>query len=177
MASGTPLTDEDRFPWLERVRAAIDETLENITAPTCIAACSALRKIYRDVIRHARARVCFIYLRANPEYLGVRISERDGHFMPRQLLDSQLNTLEQPGKTEHDVITVDSGKSTDIELIARLVMSVYNEEHDKSFATYVPGCTAPYGMAGVNECFGSPLCGPVFTPARDIVCMYACCAA
>lgn len=126
MASGFPLTDEDRFPWLERVRTAIDETLESTPAPICIAACSALRKLYRDVIRHVRARVCFIYLRADPAYLGDRISKRDGHFVPRQLLDSQLNTLEQPGETEHDVITVDSGKS-EIEPIARLVMSVYNE--------------------------------------------------
>lgn len=47
--------------------------------------------------------------------------------MPRQLLDSQLDTLEQPDETEHDVITVDSGKSAEIEPIARLVMSVYNE--------------------------------------------------
>ena len=89
MAAGTPLTDEDRKPWLESIRDWIDQTPQN-----AVVTCSALRRSYRDILRSARGRVRFLHLHGSPAVLGSRISGRTGHFMPPALLISQLETLE-----------------------------------------------------------------------------------
>ena len=94
MASGTPLTDEERFPWLDRVgrRLAAGEH----EGRSVIIACSALRRIYRDRLRRAAGSpVLFVHLAGDQELLAARLRERPGHFMPSSLLDSQLNTLEE----------------------------------------------------------------------------------
>ncbi len=96
MASGEPLTDEDRAPWLRKVGAA----LSDITQPTMIG-CSALRRAYRDIIRDTAGNpVRFLLLDGSREVLMQRMSTRPGHFMPTTLLDSQLATLEHPGADE-----------------------------------------------------------------------------
>ncbi|PWJ54428.1 gluconate kinase, SKI family [Quadrisphaera granulorum] len=89
MASGTPLTDDDRWPWLDDVRAWIDAQPSD-----CVLTCSALKRDYRDVLRKAEAQVLFAHLDGTVEQLRARISGRVGHFMPPALLDSQLATLE-----------------------------------------------------------------------------------
>ncbi|WP_420861592.1 gluconokinase [Algirhabdus cladophorae] len=91
MSEGTPLTDEDRAPWL----AAVGDTLGRETPPTIIA-CSALKRDYRDIIRdHAKADVTFLHLTGARAVIEARMSAREGHFMPVSLLDSQFATLEQ----------------------------------------------------------------------------------
>jgi gluconokinase len=94
MASGTPLTDEDRAPWLERLRALIQAALE--TGAPLVLACSALRQAYRERLVVDPARVKLVYLRGSPELIARRLAERRGHFMPPDLLASQYLTLEVP---------------------------------------------------------------------------------
>jgi gluconokinase len=95
MAAGTPLTDEDRWPWL----AEVGRTLRGET--TIIASCSALKRAYRDLIRREAGRpVTFLHLHGDTALLAERMAARQGHFMPPALLDSQLATLEMPGADE-----------------------------------------------------------------------------
>jgi gluconokinase len=92
MASGIPLTDEDRWPWLDKIGAELAKAEQGI-----VASCSALKKIYRDRLRDtAGGPLAFIFLDASPEVLRYHMSKRTGHFMPVSMLDSQLATLESP---------------------------------------------------------------------------------
>lgn len=104
MSAGTPLTDQDRWPWLDRIRVWIDQqTAED--APG-IVTCSALKRSYRDRLRAPN--VTFVHLAGSREVIASRLAARLDHFMPTSLLDSQLNILELPEADEH-VITVDLG--------------------------------------------------------------------
>ena len=102
MASGVPLTDEDRWPWL---RALAAWTAEHAAAGrSTIISCSALRRAYRDVLREGGAGSIIVDLNGTKELLLQRMSGRIRHFMPVELLDSQLETLEplqpdEPGAT------------------------------------------------------------------------------
>lgn len=98
MAGGTPLTDGDRWPWLELVGAAIGA--ERL-AGGVVVACSALRRRYRDALgRSAGGPVWFAHLRGDAALLGERLADRADHFMPVALLGSQLQTLEELGADE-----------------------------------------------------------------------------
>jgi gluconokinase len=99
MSAGTPLTDEDRMPWLGTIRDAIDRTPTHL-----IVTCSALRRAYRDVLRSARGRVRFLHLTGSRDVLGSRIGARTGHFMPPAMLLSQLETLEALQPDEDGVV-------------------------------------------------------------------------
>ncbi|MDE2446738.1 MAG: gluconokinase [Alphaproteobacteria bacterium] len=95
MSSGTPLNDDDRWPWLAEIGKALGGSDGQI------ASCSALKKIYRQRIIEAAGRpVAFIFLDGSRALLEQRIADRKGHFMPPALLDSQLKTLEPPGPDE-----------------------------------------------------------------------------
>jgi gluconokinase len=104
MHAGVPLTDEDRWPWLDRVGGVLAAGLDAHRAT--IVACSALRRAYRDRLRHAAGPALrFIYLAATPEAMRRRVGGRTGHYMPASLVDSQFGTLEEP-TAESDVIEV-----------------------------------------------------------------------
>lgn len=104
MAAGTPLTDEDRWPWLTVIGERIADALAR--GEGIIVSCSALKKIYREHLRAATGdRLSFVYLHGSRELLGRRMGARTGHFMPLGLLDSQLATLEVP-TGEPRVVTV-----------------------------------------------------------------------
>ena len=105
MASGTPLTDDDRKPWLEAIRDWLDRTPGN-----AVVTCSALRRSYRDILRTARGRVRFLHLHGTPSVLASLIGGRTGHFMPPGLLVSQLETLE-PLQPDEDGTVVDVSAS------------------------------------------------------------------
>jgi gluconokinase len=92
MLSGRPLTDDDRWPWLEQIAAWIDA--REAERASSIVTCSALRRAYRDVLREGHPSVWFVHLVAPHRVLATRMERRDGHFMPRALLQSQLETLE-----------------------------------------------------------------------------------
>jgi len=106
MASGQPLTDADRWPWLARVGEWISQHTE---ASQCgLITCSALKRIYRDLLRDER--VVFVHLAASRELIANRLAVRQGHFMPAVLLDSQFATLEPPGPDEL-AVTIDVSRS------------------------------------------------------------------
>jgi carbohydrate kinase (thermoresistant glucokinase family) len=95
MSAGIALTDDDRWPWLACVGAAL-------RGPgAVVGSCSALKRKYRDAIAAAAERpVCFVHLHGSRALLEERIRARKGHFMPPALLDSQLATLEMPSAGE-----------------------------------------------------------------------------
>ncbi|QSN60823.1 MULTISPECIES: gluconokinase [unclassified Caballeronia] len=98
MHHGIPLTDEDRWPWLKTIRAAIEE--KQRAGETAVFTCSSLKRSYRDILRDGDKDVCFVYLHGTFETLQERLQTRTGHFFDPSLLTSQLNTLEEPGEDE-----------------------------------------------------------------------------
>ncbi|MGF7191152.1 gluconokinase [Robbsia andropogonis] len=103
MAAGTPLTDDDRWPWLDAMRAAIAENIAN--GETHVYACSALKQIYRDRLRNGDKDVYFVYLSGSFALLEQRLAKRANHFFDPALLKSQVDTLEVPDGAE--AITID----------------------------------------------------------------------
>ncbi|MET1051397.1 MAG: gluconokinase [Mycetocola sp.] len=102
MAGGTPLTDEDRWPWLAKVGSTLAEAGRNGTG--IVIACSALRRSYRDTILTNAPSARFVYLSGSREVLESRLEGRKGHFMPATLLDSQFATLEPLAADEPGVV-------------------------------------------------------------------------
>ena len=96
MSAGIPLTDADRYPWLKTVGS----TLAQADKRGCVIACSALRRSYRDLIRSEARETVFVELDGTKELLAARM-DRPGHFMPRSLLESQLDALEP---LQHDEV-------------------------------------------------------------------------
>lgn len=126
MRGGTPLTDEDRWPWLAAVAGAMEERL--VAGHGIVVACSALRRIYRDRLRSAGPNVRFVHLQGSAELIGARLARRGGHFFDPSLLASQFATLEVPDPaTEKDVLAVDAAAG---------------------FTTVVEGVMAALGLAG-----------------------------
>lgn len=106
MRSGEPLDDDDRWPWLDALGAAAGKAAA--TRGRVIVACSALKHSYRDRLAAAiGAPTLFVLLEASPAELERRMGDRPGHYMPRCLLDSQLQTLERPGSDER-ALTLDA---------------------------------------------------------------------
>lgn len=100
MAAGIPLTDEDRWPWLDDVAAWL------AAHPDGVCACSALRRAHRDRLRAGAPDVRFLMLTAPSDILSDRLQHRRGHYMPSSLLDSQLATYE-PIQSDESADTVD----------------------------------------------------------------------
>ena len=107
MASGTPLTDEDRWPWLDRIGAALVDLADHPSG--LIVACSALRRAYRDRLRApAGEALRFVFLKGDEALMLRRVGGRKGHYMPASLVHSQFETLEDPSG-EIDVVTLAAG--------------------------------------------------------------------
>jgi gluconokinase len=107
MRSGRPLTDEDRWPWLERLR---EQITRSITAnENAVLACSALKRAYRDRLRVSDD-VKFVFLRGSYALIAEQLRQRRGHFMNPGLLRSQFADLEDP-KPDEDVLTVELGRT------------------------------------------------------------------
>ena len=97
MSAGIPLTDEDRWPWLDRVT----DRVRALSEIGCVISCSALKRSYRDYIRgHAAMPVTFVHPEVDLQILGFRMRDRPGHYMPPSLLNSQWATLERPDPEE-----------------------------------------------------------------------------
>jgi carbohydrate kinase (thermoresistant glucokinase family) len=94
MRAGTPLTDEDRWPWLEAIGDWIDE--REAAGASGVVTCSALRRAYREKLLEGRPDVLMVFLNATREELHDRLASRPGHFFPEKLLESQLSALELP---------------------------------------------------------------------------------
>ncbi|MEG8040841.1 gluconokinase [Sphingomonas sp. LR60] len=107
MEAGAPLTDEDRWPWLDRLGAALGEAARRDGA--AVAACSALRHAYRARLAAAAGLpLRFAFLDTGRAEIARRMGARTGHYMPPSLLDSQLATLEPPGTNER-ALRLDAG--------------------------------------------------------------------
>lgn len=104
MRAGTPLTDEDRWPWLRAIAARIASARGQ--GKGVVIACSALKRAYRDVLRDGQADIRFVHLTGEPALIMARQAARQGHYMPASLVASQFATLEPPD-TEADVIDLE----------------------------------------------------------------------
>jgi len=101
MRNGIPLTDADREPWLKALRELIAVWID--AGRNAVLACSALKRVYRDRLRIS-PEVRLVYLRGTAELLRQRLHARHGHFMTERMLDSQLETLEEPEESEGAVV-------------------------------------------------------------------------
>ncbi|AXE99554.1 MULTISPECIES: gluconokinase [Paraburkholderia] len=105
MHNGIPLTDDDRWPWLRTIRAAIEE--KQAANEDAVFTCSSLKRSYRDILRAGDKDVCFVYLKGSQEVLQERLQTRTGHFFDPSLLQSQLDTLEEPGDDEAITVSIE----------------------------------------------------------------------
>jgi|AP95_1055475.scaffolds.fasta_scaffold04421_4 gluconokinase len=93
MAEGLPLTDDDRYPWLERLATVMGDRIDAGTG--CILACSALKESYRKILAGGREEIRFAHLKGTQELIGRRLSGRKHRYMPASLLRSQFEALEE----------------------------------------------------------------------------------
>ena len=114
MASGIPLDDADRLPWLRSLHALIAASLEE-NRPAVLA-CSALKESYRQTLLEGNEKVLVVYLKGSYDLIWSRISARQDHYMKPQMLRSQFETLEEP----EDVLTVDISMSVE-EIVQEIV--------------------------------------------------------
>lgn len=105
MRAGTPLTDDDRWPWLRKIGEWIDE--HGAQGKSAVITCSALKRSYRDLLREGRPGVQFCHVDVSREQLETRLEQRQGHYMPASLLQSQLDTL-QPLQDDEPGVVVES---------------------------------------------------------------------
>jgi gluconokinase len=118
MRAGHPLTDEDRWPWLQAIADEIDRVCK--AGERAVIACSALKHAYRDILVHGRRDVRIVFLRGTQALIADRLARRKGHFMPAGLLDSQFKTLEPPEASERPVtVSIDASVETIVEDIMR----------------------------------------------------------
>src|SRR6516164_1972331 len=102
MHRGIALTDDDRRTWLENLHDVLRQELESGTS--CVLACSALKRIYRERLRDGLEGVRFFYLKIDYEVVARRLALRTDHFFDKRLLDSQFAILEEPQPDEAFVI-------------------------------------------------------------------------
>ena len=103
MSAGTPLNDDDRWPWLDSIGQRAEHELQN--EQSIVIACSALKRVYRQRLCTEKAKAIFVYLDGSVELITRRQSARANHFMPSSLIESQFAALETP-HAESNVISV-----------------------------------------------------------------------
>lgn len=111
MASGTPLNDDDRMPWLKALNDAAYAMQR--TNDVSIIVCSSLKKIYRDCLREGNDNLSFIYLKGDFDVIEQRLIARKGHFQKPKMLESQFAALEEPGTDEQDVVAINIDQPLD----------------------------------------------------------------
>lgn len=114
MTAGTPLTDQDREPWLASIGGVMRACHD--AGDSAVVACSALRAAYRDTLRRYSAATEFVFLRGERAVLLERLRTRKDHFMPGDLLDSQLAALEAPRRA----VVVDVNRPPD-EIVTEII--------------------------------------------------------
>jgi gluconokinase len=124
MRGGTPLTDADRLPWLNKIAEEIDGW--RAQGESGVLTCSALKRSYRDIIVGGRADVTLVFLKGSHDLIYRRMAARHEHYMPLALLDSQFATLQEPTPDEHP-LTVDVG-GRPAEIVAEIVHQLERRE-------------------------------------------------
>jgi gluconokinase len=118
MSAGHPLTDEDRWPWLNAIADEIERVCK--ARGHVVVACSALKRTYRDVLLRGRDDVRIVFLNGTQKLIAGRLALRKDHFMPPGLLDSQFKTLETPGPDENAIdVSIDASVDTIVDNIIR----------------------------------------------------------
>jgi gluconokinase len=111
MSAGHPLTDEDRWPWLQAIADEIDRSC--VIGERVVIACSALKRAYRNILVHGRNDVRIVFLDGTEALIAGRLAARKGHFMPPGLLTSQFKTLEPPAADERPLtVSIDATVGT-----------------------------------------------------------------
>jgi gluconokinase len=119
MASGLPLDDADRAPWLAAIGVFIDEA--TALERSAVVTCSALKRGYRDELRSGRPNVRFVFLDVPYDVVSERLAKRAGHFFPPELLASQYRDLEAPGPDENVLDVPISADEAPDEVVTRIL--------------------------------------------------------
>jgi gluconokinase len=119
MASGTPLDDTDRTPWLARLNALLHEHLER--GEGAVLACSALKRHYREQLRAGNEGVLFVYLQGDFALIWERMQARPHHYMKAAMLQSQFDALEPPSPDEAITIPVTEDVTSILDHIAQAI--------------------------------------------------------
>lgn len=125
MASGIPLTDEDRYPWLARLHDLIADHLAR--GETAVIACSALKKKYRDQLRAGNEGLSIIYLQGSLNLIWERMEARQAHYMKSNMLQSQFAALEPPSPHNTLIISVEHSVETIVNYIIEHIGQEKNE--------------------------------------------------
>ncbi|WP_394843925.1 gluconokinase [Pendulispora brunnea] len=120
MAAGTPLNDDDRKPWLQRIADYADARIAK--GESAVVTCSALKRRYRDFLRQGRPALRIVYLNGDRETIAQRLSERKGHFFKEHMLDSQFRDLEPP-QADENIVDV-SIQGTPDEIVSSIVRAL-----------------------------------------------------
>ena len=115
-----PLSDEDRWPWLDRLAAELHAAQDQ--GRSLVLTCSALKRRYRDRLRTGAPNLQFVFLHGDPGVIEARLKARKGHFMPPALLASQFDALELPGSDESAVTVSIDG--TPAEIVANVMRAI-----------------------------------------------------
>ena len=138
MSAGHPLTDEDRWPWLDNIGRWIDETTSR--GRPGVVTSSALKRAYRDRLLLGRPQVRLIYLDADRETVARRLTARNGHFFPPALLDSQFGDLEPPTDDEHPIRVRVDDHDAPLTVAERLIhaehLDAVEAAHDRAGAAH-----------------------------------------
>lgn len=111
MAGGEPLTDAHRMGWLDTVGARMASAVAE--GDGVVAACSALKKVYRERLDRACPGILFVHLDVDRRTARARVGTRRGHFMPASLVDSQFEDLEPPDAGER-AVTLDAMRPVEV---------------------------------------------------------------
>jgi gluconokinase len=125
MRSGTPLTDADRWPWLERLNELL--RAREAEGESAVLGCSALRQVYRDRLARGCSNVLWVHLKGSFELIQARLQARLGHYMPASLLKSQFDALEEP----RDALVIDITDPPEV-LAARIAAALARETKSAS---------------------------------------------
>ena len=141
MSAGIPLNDDDRAGWLQRLGEEMAAVVANGERP--VLTCSALKRRYRETLRHAVPNLGFVFLNLSREEAAYRVAHRPGHFMPASLIDSQFATLESP---EGETFTLAVDAAEPIEQLALRVDGWLRENGAADFSQ------AKHDTAGAPFC-------------------------
>ena len=119
MRNGTPLTDIDRWPWLDAMHQAIADSQQQ--KQSAVVTCSALKLSYRERLVQSLTGIEFVYLCGDPEMILARMAQRENHFMPAGLLDSQIAAMEPP--EDAIFIPIDLGTDEQVDAVVQQLNS------------------------------------------------------
>ena len=126
MSSGIPLTEEDRIPWLQRLRRRVDEAIKQ--GESLVLTCSALSIQSRKILGTERPEIELVFLEGSMDLIASRLRQREGHYMPAELLDSQFAALQRPSKQEAHAISIENDLETIADEIDKIVFGSKHQD-------------------------------------------------